>query len=141
MFMAFSTSVQPRKQRKARYSAPLHERQKLVHAHVSKEAREKQKVSAWSAAVREGDRVKVMRGKFRGKSGKVSEVSLADSKNYVEGVVARKAKGAEVLAPIDPSNVQILEFDLSDKVRKAILGRKGAVGGTGAARKAAPASG
>jgi len=126
--MALSISTQPRKQRRARYNAPLHLRQKLVHAHVSKEAREKLKISKRSAAVRAGDKVKVLKGKFAGHVGKVSRVDLKKLKVYVEGVVARKAKGQEVLAPIDPSNLMIMEFNLSDKRRKEILERKGVVG-------------
>jgi len=125
--MAFGNSVQPRKQRKERYEAPLHMRQKLVHAHVSKEAKKKLGITRRSAAVHAGDTVKVMVGKFAGKTGKVSEVILKDAKIYVEGVVARKAKGQEVLVAIDPSNVMIMEFDLSDKKRKEILGRSGTV--------------
>ena len=137
--MALSTSIQPRKQRKARYEAPLHMRQKLVHAHVSEEAAKKAGVTRRSAAIRTGDKVAVMRGKFRGKTGKVSEVSLSSLKVYVEGIVARKAKGAEVLAPIDPSNVSIVEFDMSDRRRKAVLERKGFVGSGAASGKRASA--
>jgi len=125
--MGFSTSVQPRKQRAARYNAPLHLRQKLMHAHVSKEAREKLKIQKRSATVRAGDKVKVLNGKFSGHVGKVSKVDLKKLKVYVEGVVARKAKGQEVLAPIDPSNLIIMDFDLSDKKRKEVLERKGVV--------------
>jgi len=125
--MAFSNSIQPRKQRKARYNAPLHERQKLVHAHVSKEARAKAQTSKRSTAVRAGDRVKVMRGSFSGKSGKVSEVDLASLKVYVEGMTVRKAKGREALVALEPSNLVIMELDVSDKRRKEALARKGGV--------------
>ena len=138
--MALSDSVQPRKQRRARREAPLHARQKLVHAHVSKDARERNRIERRSAAVREGDKVKIMRGKFRGHAGKVTEVDLKSLKVYVEGAVARKAKGQEVLVAIEPSNLCITEFDFSDKRRKAILERKG-MPGSGAANAGAPASG
>ena len=121
--MAFTKSRQPRKQRKARYAAPLHERQKLAHAHISKEARKKHGVKRRSVAVRAGDKVKIVRGKFRSHTGKVSSVDLKDLKVYVEGAVARKAKGAEVLAAIEPSNLVILEMDMSDKKRKELLER------------------
>ena len=139
IMMAFSKSIQPRKQRLARYIAPLHMRQKLVHAHISKEAREKLKITKRSTAVREGDKVKVLKGKFRGKTGKVSEVDLKGLKIYVEGVTARKAKGAEVLAPLEPSNVMIIELDLSDKRRKEILERKGVAAAGGPSKPGAPA--
>jgi len=137
--MALSGSIQPRKQRKARYNAPLHSRQKLVHAHISKEAREKLKITKRSTAVREGDKVKVMNGKFRGKTGKVSEVDLKGLKVYVEGVTARKAKGQEVPAALEPSNLMIIELDLSDKKRKEILERKGMTVAGGPSKPGAPA--
>ena len=121
--MPLTMSEQPRKQRKARYTAPMHLRQRLVHAHLSKEAKERLKTRRRAVAVREGDKVKIMRGKFRGHSGKVSEVDLKSSKIYVEGAVARKAKGAEVLVAIEPSNVMIMELDMSDKKRKEKFGQ------------------
>lgn len=121
--MALTKSRQPRKQRKARYNAPLHARQKLAHAHIAKETRKKLGIRKRAAAVRSGDKVKIMRGKFRGHLGKVSSVNLTSLKIYVEGVVARKAKGAEVPAAIEPSNVMIMELDMSDKRRKELLER------------------
>ena len=62
-------SKQPRKQRKYRYNAPLHIRQKFVGAHLSRELRKK--YGKRSASLRKGDNVKIMRGQFRNKSGKV----------------------------------------------------------------------
>jgi len=123
--MAFTQSRQPRKQRKARYNAPLHLRQKLVHAHISKDARKKAGVKRKAVAVREGDRVKIMRGRFRGHTGKVSSVNLTSLKVFVEGAVTRKAKGSEVLVAIEPSNLMIMELEMSDKRRKEILERLG----------------
>lgn len=112
-------SKQPRKQRKMRYNAPLHKRQKLVSVHVSKELRAKLKRR--SMPVRKGDRVKVMRGKHKGKTGKVTSVDLNALKVYMEGVVARKAKGTEVPAPLEPSNLLLVEADLSDKRREELV--------------------
>lgn len=132
--MALTMSEQPRKQRKARFTAPLHLRQRLVHAHLSKEAKGRLKTKRRAVAVREGDKVKIVRGKFRGHSGKVSEVDLKSSKIYVEGAVARKAKGAEVLVAIEPSNVVIMELDMSDKKRKEMLGEKAEAAPAGEAK-------
>lgn len=80
-------SKQPRKQRKARYEAPLHTRQKWLAVHMNKEMRGKLKTGRRSVPVREGDRVKIMRGEYRGKSGKVSRVDVRYCKVYVEGFV------------------------------------------------------
>ncbi|HOV52389.1 MAG TPA: 50S ribosomal protein L24, partial [Methanothrix sp.] len=48
-------SIQPRKQRKERYTAPLHRRQKYMHAPLSKALREELKKR--SAELRKGDTV------------------------------------------------------------------------------------
>mgnify|MGYP001588742280 CR=1 FL=1 len=120
----FMDSVQPRKQRKFRYNAPLHQRKKMVSVHLSKELRAKLSTKKRNAPVHKGDKVKVMRGEKRGHTGKVIEVDLADLKVYVEGVSQRTAKGVEKLAPIDPSNLLIIEGDFT-KDRLAMVQRSG----------------
>lgn len=97
----------PRKQRLARYEAPLHIRQKQVAAHLSKELRTAQKKR--SAQVHKGDTVKILRGRFYGRSGKVIDVNLSARTVSVEGVNVKKQSGKEIPAPIDPSNVLITQ--------------------------------
>lgn len=120
---ALTDSKQPRKQRKARYEAELHTRQKWLAVHMNKETRTKLKTKRRNIPVREGDRVKVMRGENRGKSGKVSRVDLKHSKVYVEGIVRKRGKGGEVLVPIDPSKLLMVEAGFADKMRSKILER------------------
>jgi len=62
-------SKQPRKQRKARYTAPLHLRSRLISAPLSKELREEYKRR--SVRVIKGDTVKVLRGESAGTEGVV----------------------------------------------------------------------
>ncbi len=114
-------SSKPRKQRKALYSAPLHRRQKMVSAHLSKELREK--FGRRSLPVRKGDEVAVVRGSFRGKTGKVERVELKKLRVFVEGLVRRKSDGSEVKVPIHPSNLVIISADMSDKKRQKIVER------------------
>lgn len=114
-------SKKPKKQRKALYAAPLHKRRKLLSAHLSKELREKYKRR--SLPVRKGDEVKIMCGSFKGKVGKVSRVDLKKLKVYVEGITRKRTVGTEVQVPIHPSNLMIINPDLSDKRRLAILER------------------
>ena len=66
-------TTQPRKQRKERYTAPLHKRQKYVHAPLSKALREELKKR--NAQLRKGDTVKVMRGDHAGTEGAVEEAA------------------------------------------------------------------
>jgi large subunit ribosomal protein L24 len=115
-------SKQPRKQRKFRYTAPLHIRKKMVSVHLSEELQKKLSTKKRSIPVKKGDKVKVMRGEKKGHVGKVMEVDLKKLKVYVEGVVKRNAKGVEKLISIDPSNLLLLEGDFS-KDREKILQR------------------
>ena len=115
-------STQPRKQRKARYDAPLHVRQKFMGASLSKDL--KSKYGKRSASVIVGDTVQVTRGDHAGVTGLVEEVSLKNGKLVIEGVTVTKADGTEVARPVYPSNVVITKLELKDKRREAILSRK-----------------
>lgn len=117
-------SVQPRKQRKFRFTAPLHLRKKMVSLHVSKELRAKLSTKKRSAPAHKGDKVKVMRGEHKGKTGKIIEVDLNNLKIYIEGVTQRTAKGTEKPAPLEPSNLLLLEGEFV-KDRLAMVQRSG----------------
>jgi len=112
-------SAQPRKQRKRLYNAPLHKLPKLMSAHLSPELREK--YNRRSFPVRVGDRVKILRGEFRGVEGKVTKVDRERQMVYVEDVTTKKADGTTVQRPIHVSNVMITELNLDDEYRKQAL--------------------
>ncbi len=109
------SSKQPRKQRKYRYNAPLHIRHKLISAHLCKKLREELKIR--SIPIRKGDRVRVMRGKYKKVEGTVTKVDLKKLKIYIDSVKRKKVSGKEVLVPIDPSNVEIIELNKDDPKR------------------------
>ena len=119
---SWGKSKQPRKQRKFRYNAPLHIKQKFVRAHLSKELRKK--YTKRSAGLRKGDSVKVMRGQFKNKSGKVEEVNVKQTEVYVTGVEIVKKDGTKVRYPIHPSNLMLMEMNMDDKIRIKVLERK-----------------
>ena len=100
-------SIQPRKQRKALYTAPLHIRRKIMSANVGKR----------SLPIRVGDKVQVVRGDFKGHEGKVESIDAKRYKVTVEGVTLSKPDGNAVLLPIHPSNLMIIEADLKDERR------------------------
>lgn len=118
----WNRSIQPRKQRKFRYNAPLHIRQKFVSAHLLKELRKKYGIR--SLNLKKGDKVRVMRGKFRKKIGKIERVDLKKSKVYITGIETVKREGTKSLLPFEPSNLLIIELNLDDKNRKKMLERK-----------------
>jgi len=115
-------SKKPRKQRKFLYNAPLHLRRKMLAAHLSKELKEKYKIR--SLPVRVGDEVEVMRGKFKGRKGKIVKVDTKKLRVYVEGITIKKSSGQERLFPLHPSKLKIIKLDLSDKYRQKMLERK-----------------
>jgi len=114
-------SAKPRKQRKRLYNAPLHRLSKLMSAHLSYELRDK--YHRRSFPIRVGDRVKILRGEFKGVEGKVTEVNREKQAIYVENVTAKKADGTSVNRPIHVSNVMITELNLDDPYRKKALMR------------------
>ncbi|PIT84392.1 50S ribosomal protein L24 [Candidatus Micrarchaeota archaeon CG10_big_fil_rev_8_21_14_0_10_45_29] len=108
---------QPRKQRKMRANAPMHVRKKLMHVHVSKALRQKNG-SKRSVLVKKGDKIKVLCGSNKGKTGIVMEADYKDLMVYVEGIVRRNSKAAEKLVPIRPSIIEIIDGDFSSPSRK-----------------------
>ncbi|HII39145.1 TPA: 50S ribosomal protein L24 [Candidatus Micrarchaeota archaeon] len=114
---AFSSSKQPRKQRRALYDACLHEREKRVRCHLSKELG--QKLGTRTVRVRKGDKVRIMRGRFKKHEGKVVDVDVACSRISVEGVVIKKQKGKEHFVQIEPSNAMVIETERKPKSLKA----------------------
>lgn len=106
---------QPRKQRKALYTAPLHKRHALMGAALSEELKGEHKRNA--IPVRKGDTVRVMRGDFKGQVGKVEKVDLKSRRIYVEGVTIQKADGTSRFYPLHPSKVEITKLELKDEKR------------------------
>jgi large subunit ribosomal protein L24 len=116
-------SEQPRKQRKARYQAPLHVKTKFLNAPLSATLQEQYKKK--TLRVIKGDTVKVTRGDFAGDEGLVDAVDTKKSKIVVHGVSSTKADGTEVPRGVDASNVQLTKLNLTDKRREAKLEEAG----------------
>ena len=108
-------SKQPRKQRKYLANAPLHIKRKLLSANLSKDLRKK--YNKRNIPVVKGDTVKIMRGKFKDKTGKITEVNTGTSKIKIEGIMVKKQDGSKANIKMQPSNVQIIELNLNDKKR------------------------
>ncbi len=109
-------SRQRRKQRKYRFNAPIHIKQKFLGCHLSKELIKK--YSKRSIRVRVGDKVKVVRGQYKGKTGKVETVDIKKCKVLISGIEITKKDGSKAKIPLTPSNLIIQELNLEDKKRK-----------------------
>ncbi|MGL4669142.1 MAG: 50S ribosomal protein L24 [Methanobacteriaceae archaeon] len=115
-------SKQPRKQRKALYTAPLHARRKTMSVTLSKDLKEE--FNTRSLPVKAGDKVKVTRGEFKDHEGKVESVNIKKYKVTVEGVTLTKVDGTSSFLPIDPSNLMLIDVDLKDDKRNKIIERR-----------------
>eukprot|EP01123_Difflugia_compressa_P009359 TRINITY_DN307_c0_g1_i1.p1 TRINITY_DN307_c0_g1~~TRINITY_DN307_c0_g1_i1.p1 ORF type:complete len:150 (-),score=28.19 TRINITY_DN307_c0_g1_i1:92-541(-) len=110
-----------RKQRKAHFAAPSHERRKRMSSTLSTDLRTKHSIRA--LPIRKDDEVTIMTGEHKGREGKVTTVYRKKYCIYIEKVTREKANGATVHIPINASNVQITKLKL-DKSRKALIERK-----------------
>ncbi len=118
-------SKQPRKQRKYLANAPLHIRHKLMSANLTKELRKK--YGKRNFPVRKGDSVKIIKGEFRGKSGKLENVDLKYLRVTVGGIHRTKKDGTKINVYFHPSNLQIKELNLDDKKRIESIQRKNVI--------------
>ncbi len=107
-------------ERKMYYNAKLHKKKDFLHVHLSKDLRQKLKIKKRAILVHKGDKVKIMRGFARDKVGKVVKVNYNKVKVYVEGISKRTARGKEVLVAIEPSNLLLLETEIT-KERKELF--------------------
>jgi large subunit ribosomal protein L26e len=127
-------SISRRKARRAHFQAPSHVRRIIMSSRLSKEMRAKHSVRAMP--VRKDDEVKVLRGKFKGKEGKVTQVYRLKWVIHIDKVTRENNRKATVNVGIHPSNVEITKLKLS-AFRKRILERKavGQAKGAGAKSK------
>ena len=115
-------ATKPRTQRRKLYNLPLHKRKKQVSAPLSKELKKEHGKN--SLPVKKDDVVKIIKGEYKGKKGKVVKVDLKNYKIHVEKITVKKPDGKEKHIPISPSNVVIIELNLSDEKRKQKIKRK-----------------
>ncbi len=111
----WKASSKPRKQRKYLANAPLHIKRKLLSVNLSKDLRAKHSIR--NIEVKKGDKVKILRGKYKGKEGKVTLIKTKLLKIYIDGIKTKKQDGSMVDVPQRASNLQIVELNLEDKRR------------------------
>ncbi len=74
--------------------------------------------------LRKGDGVKIMRGQFKNKTGKIEEISVKKTLVYVNGIEVTKRDGTKARYPINPSNLIITDVNMDDKMRNKAIVRK-----------------
>lgn len=108
-------SYKPKKMRKSNFTAPKHKKGKALSAHLSEKLSTELKKRA--LPVRKNDIVRVVRGEFKGKEGKILRVNVEEHKIFIEKVVRKKSNGEEFEVAIDPSKVTLVDLDKTDKKR------------------------
>jgi large subunit ribosomal protein L24 len=113
---SWNSSVQPRKQVKFRANAPNHIKRTFMGSTLDKPLREK--YGRRNIEVRKGDEVKVMRGKFKGKQGKVGTVDIKKTRLQIDGIQrAGRAGGEKLITWFHPSKVKIIILNTEDSRR------------------------
>ncbi len=98
------------------YQATAVVKSRQLASHLSAELRKK--YTKRSIRVIEGDTIRVLRGEFRGVTGKVTKVSSQKNGVSIEGVKKEKLKGGNLDVFIHPSNLIITDLNTEDKWRQ-----------------------
>jgi len=115
-------SKKPSKMRKALYEMPMHKKAKEVAAHLNEKLQKE--FGKRSITIRKGDIVKILRGSFKGKEGKITSVDRKEGKIFVEKVITKKSNGEERQVPIDASKVLVIDIERTDRKRVAKKGKE-----------------
>ena len=105
-----------------RYRASNQVISKQICAPITKELRKK--YSRRSARIMLDDTVKVIRGEYKGITGKVSKISTENNSIAIEGNKKEKLKGDKIDIYIHATNVIITTLNTDDKWRLKILEKK-----------------
>ena len=117
-------SSKRRVQRKYKLGAPSSIKRKLMSCHLIKSLRDQYKVRA--LPIKRGDEVKIMKGKAKGKSGKVVQVYRKRNVIYVDKVNREKQNGQTVFLPIKPCYC-VIEKLLINKDRTKTIEKRAAI--------------
>jgi len=95
---------------------------KQICAPISKDLRKK--YSRRSVRIMTDDTVKVVRGEYKGLTGKVTKISIESSGVAIEGNKKEKLKGEKIDVYIHSTNMIITSLNTYDKWRLKILEKK-----------------
>lgn len=112
---SWNSSKQPRKQVKFRANAPNHIKKTFMGATLDKALREK--YGRRNIEVRKGDEVKIMRGKFKKKQGKIGIVDIQRTRVQVDGIQRMGIGGKKLETWFHPSNIKIIILNVEDRKR------------------------
>jgi large subunit ribosomal protein L24 len=114
-------SIQPRRQRKAVFTANHQERRRRMAVALSRELRTK--YGRRSLPVRKGDTVRVLAGSYStvGEERRVARVDREHYRLTLDNVTTKTADAKLKPLPIRPSHLVLTKLNLSDPWRRRIL--------------------
>jgi len=101
------------------YQATFQIRSKQLGSSLSKDLQKKYGKKSTRAIV--GDTITILRGEFKGVSGKITKISTEKTSVTIEGVKKEKTKGDKFDVYIHTSNLVVTALNTSDKWRIAKL--------------------
>jgi large subunit ribosomal protein L24 len=101
------------------YQATFQIRSKQLGSSLSKDLQKKYGKKSTRAIV--GDTITILRGEFKGVSGKITKISTEKTSVTIEGVKKEKTKGDKFDVYIHTSNLVVTAVNSSDKWRIAKL--------------------
>ena len=114
-----SRSIQPRRQRKAVFTAHAAERRKRMTVPLSRELRTKYKRR--NLPVRKGDTVRIISGSYVGQEQRVAKVQRRIYAVTLDNVTGKTAEAKLKPLPVRPSHLVLTKLNLSDPWRRRIL--------------------
>ena len=119
--VAWKSSSRASKQRKYRMNSPLHAKRNLLAAPLAPDL--KARYGRRNLTVREGDTVRIMKGEFRGMTGKISSVDVKKETVHVDGAGRTRKDGTKSFSPLRPSSLMLMEISVEDKKRAFSVAR------------------
>ena len=97
------------------YQATLQTRSKQLGSALSKDLQKK--YGKKSTRIIEGDSITILRGEFKGVTGKITKISTEKTSVTIDGVKKEKTKGDKFDVYIHTSNLVVTALNTSDKWR------------------------
>lgn len=112
-------SRQPRRQRKALFTADTFERRRRMSVPLSRELRTR--YGRRSLPVRKGDTVRILAGSYVGREERVAKVHRRDYAVSLDNVTGKAADAKLKPLPIRPGQLVLTRLNLSDPWRRRVL--------------------
>ena len=117
--MAGTRSTQPRRQRKAVFTATTFERRRRMAVPLSRDLRTR--YGRRSLPVRKGDTVRVLSGSYLGREERVARVNRRDYSVTLDNVTGKTADAKLKPLAIRPAHLVLTRLNLSDPWRRRVL--------------------